>query len=189
MLVYFPQVVLTVNMSSNCHLSYEPIGSGVPLDSLHYVQPHCLPTLYPAEWAASSNKKAISLAPSPALIEDDTSAVGPSALSQPLGDSPTDMLTLATHLHELSDKVLQSVLLSTIKSARPPPLELVPHPTTNLQSDQPALLLTMSRDKVLKHIHPARSPPPAVRPCDTPIGSNTKLFWSSEEITSHHGVP
>ncbi len=119
MLVYFPQVVLSADMSSDCHLSYEPIGSGMPLDSLHYVQPCCLLTLYLSERAASSNKATPST-PSSALIEDNTSMVGPSAPSLPPGDSPTDMLTLATHLYELSNKVLQSVPPSTIKSARPP---------------------------------------------------------------------
>ncbi len=49
-------------------------------------------------------------------------------------------------------------------------------------SNQPALLSTMSRDEVLKHIHHAGSPPPAVCSCDTPNSSNTKLHWSSEEL-------
>ncbi len=39
MFVYFLQVVLSVDMSSDCNLSYEPMGTGAPLDSLHYVQP------------------------------------------------------------------------------------------------------------------------------------------------------
>jgi hypothetical protein len=39
MLVCFPTFVLTVDMSSDCHLSYEPLGCCAPLDILHYVQP------------------------------------------------------------------------------------------------------------------------------------------------------
>jgi hypothetical protein len=35
--VYFPGVVLTVDMSSDCHLAYEPLGKTAPLLSLHYV--------------------------------------------------------------------------------------------------------------------------------------------------------
>jgi hypothetical protein len=46
MLVYFPWFVLLVDTSSNCHLSYEPLGWAAPLDTLHYVQPYCPPSLY-----------------------------------------------------------------------------------------------------------------------------------------------
>jgi hypothetical protein len=45
-LVYFPLIVLSVDMSTDCHL-------GAPLDSLHYVQPRCLPTLYSSKLNAS----------------------------------------------------------------------------------------------------------------------------------------
>jgi hypothetical protein len=47
MLVYFPWFVLLVDTSSNCHPSYEPLGRAAPLDTLHYVQPCCPPSLYP----------------------------------------------------------------------------------------------------------------------------------------------
>jgi hypothetical protein len=43
MQVYFPGVVLTVDTSSDCHLSYESLGKSALLSSLHYVQPRCLP--------------------------------------------------------------------------------------------------------------------------------------------------
>ena len=35
MLVYFPSFVLSVDTSSGCHLSYEPLGSSTLLESLH----------------------------------------------------------------------------------------------------------------------------------------------------------
>jgi hypothetical protein len=44
--VYFPDVVLTVDTSSDCHLAYKPLGKTAPLSSLHYVQPRCLPAAY-----------------------------------------------------------------------------------------------------------------------------------------------
>jgi hypothetical protein len=47
MRVYFPGVVLTVDTSSDCHLSYKPLGKTVALSSLHYVQPWCPPVVYP----------------------------------------------------------------------------------------------------------------------------------------------
>jgi hypothetical protein len=37
MLLYFLTFVLTVDTSSDCHLSYEPLGCCAPLDILHYV--------------------------------------------------------------------------------------------------------------------------------------------------------
>ena len=49
MRVYFPGVVLTVDTSSDCHLSYEPLGKTVALSSLHYMQPWCPPVVYPTE--------------------------------------------------------------------------------------------------------------------------------------------
>jgi hypothetical protein len=50
--VYFPGVVLTVDTSSDCHLSYESFGKTAPLLSLHYVQPWCPPIVYPTEQSA-----------------------------------------------------------------------------------------------------------------------------------------
>jgi hypothetical protein len=50
--VYFPGVVLTVDTSSDCHLSYEPLGKTSALSSLHYVQPRCPPVVYPSERSA-----------------------------------------------------------------------------------------------------------------------------------------
>jgi hypothetical protein len=50
--VYFPGVVLTVDTSSDCHLSYESLGKSASLSLLHYVQPRCLPMVYPTERSA-----------------------------------------------------------------------------------------------------------------------------------------
>ena len=50
--VYFPGVVLTVDTSSDCHLSYESVGKSASLSLLHYVQPRCPPVVYPAERSA-----------------------------------------------------------------------------------------------------------------------------------------
>jgi hypothetical protein len=50
--VYFPGVVLTVDTSSDCLLSYESLGKSASLSSLHYVQPRCLPVVYPTERSA-----------------------------------------------------------------------------------------------------------------------------------------
>ena len=47
--VYFPGVVLTVDTSCDCHLSYQSLGKTTTISSLHYVQSRCPPVVYPAE--------------------------------------------------------------------------------------------------------------------------------------------
>jgi len=77
MLVYFPSFVLSVDTSSNCLLSYEPLGSSASLESLHYVQRWCSPSLYPLELTASHNAQVCS--PGPAVISVDGSSDGSTA--------------------------------------------------------------------------------------------------------------
>jgi hypothetical protein len=48
-LVYFPTFVLAVDTSKDCHLVFESLGRLASLNSLHYVQPRCIPSLYPLE--------------------------------------------------------------------------------------------------------------------------------------------
>ena len=74
MLVYFPSFVLSVDTSSDCHLSYEPLGSGASLESLDYVQRRCSPSLYPSELTASRNATICSSTPH--VVPDDGSLVG-----------------------------------------------------------------------------------------------------------------
>ena len=50
--VYFPGVVLTVDTSSDCHLSYESLGKTDTLSLLHYVQHWCPLVVYPTEHLA-----------------------------------------------------------------------------------------------------------------------------------------
>jgi hypothetical protein len=72
MLVCFLTFVLTVDTSSDCHLSYEPLGCCAPLDIHHYVQPQCPPSLYPSELASSAPLLCkASHVPGPIVIEDE----------------------------------------------------------------------------------------------------------------------
>ena len=48
-LVYFPWFVLLVDTLLDCHLSHEPLVKAAQLNTLHYVQPRCPPSLYPLE--------------------------------------------------------------------------------------------------------------------------------------------
>ncbi len=189
MLVYFPRFVLLVDTSSNCHLSYEPLGQAAPLDTLHYMQPRCPPSLYPSEQPPLS----CTATHTPALIEDDLSAMdlssnaapptGPTmvppepppspmsvaALSHP-DASTINMSTLSSHLCSLAYKVCPS---------SGPPIPPVPGPPSPVA---PVLLSTMNQDEVLKLLLHSTSSPPAVRPCDTPNNFDTKTHWTLEEI-------
>jgi hypothetical protein len=46
-LVYFPTFILTVDTSKECHLAFKSLGCSALLNTLHYVQPCCAPSLYP----------------------------------------------------------------------------------------------------------------------------------------------
>jgi hypothetical protein len=75
----FPGVVLSVDMSTNCHLSYKSFGKSSPLSSLHYVQPWCPPVLYPAKSSAfhahtgADPSPELCLSGDPVLIKNDSS--------------------------------------------------------------------------------------------------------------------
>jgi len=77
--VHFQGVVLSVDMSTDCHLSYAPLGKSALLSILHYVQPRCAPTTNPSEcsafWAGSGSipSPGLPLLGNPAIIEDNTS--------------------------------------------------------------------------------------------------------------------
>ena len=164
MLVYFPSFVLSVDTSSDCTLSYEPLGQSAPLSTLHYVQPRCEPDLYPSEISPSSN----TVSKSPVLIEDDPlpQSVVTDVVSPP--SAPT------VNLHDLASQ-LQSIATSLLPSSPP---TSVPAASPKL----PVLLSTMSSDEVTRLIHHPDTLLPPVRPCDTANASDTKVHWSSEEI-------
>ncbi len=193
MLVYFPWFVLSVDTLSDCQLSYKPLDQAALLDTLHYMQPRCPPSLYPSEQPPLS----CTVSHTPAFIEDDSSAHGspmdissnaapltsPTAVPLELPPSPTfvaalphhdtlpiNMSTLSSHLCSLANKVCPS---------SGPPIPPVPGPPSPAV---PVLLSTMTQDKVLKLLHHSTSSPPAVCPCDTPNNSDTKTHWTLEEI-------
>ncbi len=189
MLVYCPWLVLLVDTSSNCHLSYESLGRAAPLDTLHYVQLCCPPSLYPSEQPPLS----CTVTHTPALIKDDLSATdvfsnaatltGPTAVPPEPPPSPMsgaallhldvltiDVSTLSSHLRSLADKVCPS---------SGPPIPPIPGPPSPVAL---VLLSTMTCNGVLKLLHHSTSSPPADRPYDTPNNSNTKTHWTLEEI-------
>jgi hypothetical protein len=69
--VYFLSFDLSVNMSSDCHLTFKSLGTSTPLATLHYVQPQCPATLYPLETLTSSLASTLH----PAIIKDDEAVI------------------------------------------------------------------------------------------------------------------
>jgi hypothetical protein len=101
MLVYFPSFVLSADTSSDCTLSYEPLGWSAPLSTLHYVQPRCRPSLYPSKLSPSSN----TVSTTPALIADDASVMVSALSDAPLAP-PVDLAQVASQLQYIAVSVL-----------------------------------------------------------------------------------
>ncbi len=111
--IYFPCVVLTVDTSSDCHLSYESLRKTALLLLLHFVQPQCPPVVYPPERLAflaqtraqsqreqfveSLRKDPQEVSPSSPLESDTTSFPPSQSSSDPLpsSGSPTLFLTMS----------------------------------------------------------------------------------------------
>jgi hypothetical protein len=201
--VYFPGVVLSVDMSTGCHLSYEPLGKSAPLLSLHYVQPWCPPVLYPAEssaFRAHAGTKPLSelcLSGNPVLIEDDGSIAQVACdvnndLPPPIDDTESEVSTFVSLVPKqvcraksttflvddlaLISKHLQ-VLLDRLSG-----LTVSPPPSLGLDPVAPKLLSSLSHEEVVRLVHRPGSTLPPVCPCDLSNGSNTKTHWTSEEL-------
>jgi hypothetical protein len=93
--VYFPSFILFVNMSSDCHLTFQSLGTSAPLAMLHYVQPQCPAMLYPLETLTSSSAST----PHPAIIQDDEAVtVAEVSVGVALDDRPSGPLTLPSDM-------------------------------------------------------------------------------------------
>ncbi len=159
MLVYFPSFVLSVNTSSDCTLSYEPLGRSAPLYTLHYVQPWSAPELYSSELSPSSN----TVSKSPVLIEDDQLVSNFSPADCRLDRPPM----VSSSLNSLPPSVLPS---------------LPSHSTPVTTPKPPVLLSTMSPEEVAWLLHHPNTSLPDIHPCNTANASDTKVHWTSEEI-------
>ncbi len=198
-LVYFPTFDLLVDTSKDCHLSFESLGWSAPLDSLHYVQPWCAPSLYPSEIASHSASK------SPAIIKDDSASDGLDVLTwhypqpkcvlpnQPLSlvlvsDNPSTSLSSTTlnlvsaQLRSLTEAV--SSLLPNFSQNVPTPVPLSPavQPPSQESCASPVLASTMTWEEIIKLLHHNNSALPSVHPCNMANTSNTKTHWSAEEL-------
>jgi hypothetical protein len=201
--VYFPGVVLSVDMFTVCYLSYEPLGKSAPLLSLHYIQPWCPPILYPAESSAfcvradAEPSPELRLSGDPVLIEDNGLIAQVACdinndLPPPIVDTKLELptffslvpkqlrraksTTLSVDNLALISKHLQVLLdwLSGLTVSLPPSLGLDPV--------APKLLSSLSHEEVVWLVHHPGSALPPVHPCDWSNGSDTKTHWTSEEL-------
>jgi hypothetical protein len=192
-MVYFPTFVYSIDTTTNCHLSYEPLGCSAPLSTLHYVQPRCAPSLYPSE--VSPSTCLATLAPAPVLVKDDDASfvdAPPTPLQDSLSGLPSishpavsppgglslDISSLADQLRALADTV-HSMSSPCLDSDIPPATPLPP----SLSDDAaPRLLSMMPHDSILKLLHHEGSQLPSICPCDTANNSDTKMHWTAKEI-------
>ena len=192
--VYFPSFVLSADMSSDCHLTYESLGKWVTLDSLHYVQPRCAATLYPSETSASTT----AFVPPVAVIEDDDASSAdvtndtPCAKTSPPVRVSSDPLPLSlpeqSTLDSLSDRLEELSRLvqylvptpkSTAKSSERPHAIHPPLSPSSEDLSMPRLLSTISRADVLRLVHLEGTSLPSIRPCDTANSCDKKTHWSA----------
>jgi hypothetical protein len=174
--VYFPRVVLSVDTSTDCHLSYTPLGKSVPLSTLHYVQPCCAPTTYLTEQSALCARTGSAAPPSSllleltAIIQDDSSTSSPLALPSfipapvMLGfDSPENHPTFYSPILKHAP---QPWTMSTLASEHPPS----------------RLLLSLTHNEVIQLVHCPGLLPPQVQPFDQANGLDSKINWALEEL-------
>ena len=191
--VYFPSLVLSVDRSTDCHLTHKPLGKSAPLSTLHYVQPCCPPTTYPDE---NSVFRATTVSPAPVLVKNEDELVMLDPVSPRLGvppavESPSfksvvpkrgpvlkappfsanAIASISQHL-----KLLLDCLSGLADSPSPASAPLALEPVA------PKLLSSLSPDEVVRLVHRLGSLPPLVRPCNRSNGSNTKMNWTSEEL-------
>jgi hypothetical protein len=207
MLVYIPTFVLSVDTSTDYHLSYEPLGCSAPLSTLHYVQPWCALTLYPSD--VSPSTCSATPAPAPVLAEDNVTSLvhvqspllqdslsslvsdAPSADSPPGGLS-LDISSLANQLRALADTVhlmaspqLVSTILPVSPLAPSQPItepSSLPLPSLDNAITRVTLLSTMPHYLVVKLPHNKNSTLPSICPCDSANTSDTKTHWTAEEL-------
>jgi hypothetical protein len=118
----------------DCHLSYKPLSWSAPLNTLHYTQPRCPPTLYQWELNTSSSKTM----PMPAIFEDDDAVlVAESSSSHPVPAVPAAQPPWTLPI---------SLLPLNLWLARLIPSRSVPWPLT-------CLLLSWKRTQTHRRLH------------------------------------
>jgi hypothetical protein len=192
-----------VDMSTDCHLSYEPLVKSAPLSSLHYVQPWCPPVLYPAESSAFRAHAGAELLPelhlsdNLVLIEDNGLIAQVACdinddLPPPIVNTESDLpkffylvpkqLRRAKSTTFLVDNLALTSKHLQVLSDWLSGLTVSPPPSLGLDPVAPKLLSSLSHEKVVRLVHRPGSALPPVHPCDWSNGSDNKTHWTSEEL-------
>ncbi len=205
--VYFPGVVLSVDMSTHCHLSYEPLGKSSLLSPFHYIQPRCPPVLNPAESSAfracvgTEPSPELRLSGDPVLIEDNGLIAQVACdvnndLPPPIVDMEPELPTFFSLIPKQLRQAKSTTFLVDNLALISKHLQvlsdwlfgLTVSPPPSLGSDPvaPKLLSSLSHEEVVRLVHRPGSALPPVCPCDWSNGSNNKTHWTSEEL--HHAL-
>jgi hypothetical protein len=168
-LVYFPSFVLRVDTSKDCHLAFESLGRSASLDTLHYVQPCCAPTLYPSKLASHTASTFSALVP--AVVEDNSRAstedkdVGNSLIwsyPQPKCPAPPSRPSSPYHMSNsqppLADLMSVSAQLKSLGESisslhQPAPLPLPGASLPLKPHSSPILASTMMWDEIISLVH------------------------------------
>jgi hypothetical protein len=186
-----------VDMSKDCHLSFESLGGSAPIESLHYVQPRCLPALYPSELTSHTASKSLAgprpLTNLPAIIKEDASDSDNDGVTwsypQPkcpaplprMSFPPLNLFANAADLASMSAQL--HLLVKSITELQPSatPLFLATTPPGKPCSS-PVLVSAISREEIILRLHQDGSTLPAIRPCNMANKSDTKTHWTEEEL-------
>ncbi len=195
MYIFFPSFIVEVNTTTDCHLSYKPIGWSSTMSSIDYVQPI---------QTCNSASTTVAIPPSPpAIIEDKDESkadnkdvipdnVLPTYASHwlkklPTPPSPTINLSLippptySVSLNALSREELIQRLYS-VEHITPPPRPPSVHGEATSRGPPPMKLECMTEDDIITTLHHPNSCLPPVWPYDTPNSSDTKTTYTPEEL-------
>ena len=186
MYVFFPSFIVEVDTTTDCHLSYAPIGPASPLSSLDYVQL--------VQHSNSASATTATPPSTPAVIKDnDDNNVPPEILPTyashwpkkppPLQASPIDLNLIPPPAYSVSLKDLsRDELIYLLYSIEHP---LRPSSSTNdapAPGSPPTRLECMSNEEIVAKLHHPNSCLPPIHPCDTPNSSKTKRMYTPEEL-------
>jgi hypothetical protein len=208
--VYFPTFILSVDMSSDCHLTYKSLSTLAPLLTFYYIQPRYATNLYPSETLATSSMST----PHPVVIEDEDavlvagissgndSAILPPAhltvsptplpMASPTTPPPTvDLGRISVWLKSLTclvQRLLPSTPVEELVAPATPVLQQVNDliapalPVSFEDLPSPKLLSTLSHVDVILLLHHKGTVLPSVCPYNTANSSNKKTHWSAKEL-------
>ncbi len=170
MYMFFPLFILEVDIATDCHLQYEPIGFQTSLDQLDSVQPK-FSQVQSAPMATAPLDLPVIIEPDDEVIQEDGDDMPIYASHWPKKPPapPTpmfDLTRLPPPAYSIRLKDLdQDNLIQCLYTLDQP---------TQATTRTPDPLVSMSMDKIVAHLHWLGSSLPLIRPCNTPNASKTK---------------